>query len=45
MADLYNEEFFRERVLACTAEKNKILAALYGGEALDPERIIQEYLC
>ena len=43
VADLYNEEFFRERVLACTAEKNKILAALYGGEALDPERIIQEY--
>ena len=43
VADLYNEEFFRERVLAFTAEKNKILAALYGGEPLDPQRIIDEY--
>jgi adenylosuccinate synthase len=43
VADLYNEAFFRERVLAFTAEKNKILAALYGGEQLDPERIIAEY--
>ena len=43
VADLYNEEFFKERVLACTAEKNKILTALYGGEQLDPQRIIDEY--
>jgi adenylosuccinate synthase len=43
VADLYNEELFRERVLAMTAEKNKILAALYGGEQLDPERILTEY--
>src|ERR1041384_2681595 len=32
VADLYNEEFFRERVFSCTAEKNKILQALYGAE-------------
>jgi len=43
VADLYNEEFFRERVLACVSEKNKILTALYAGEQLDPERIISEY--
>jgi adenylosuccinate synthase len=43
VADLYNEEFFKERVLACTSEKNKILTALYGGEQLDPERILSEY--
>jgi adenylosuccinate synthase len=43
VADLYNEEFFRGQVLANTAEKNKILTALYGGEQLDPERILEEY--
>src|SRR5579862_452818 len=43
VADLYNEEFFRGQVLANTAEKNKILSALYGGERLDPERILEEY--
>jgi adenylosuccinate synthase len=43
VADLYNEEFFRERVFAFTAEKNKILAALYGAEPLDPQRIVDEY--
>ncbi|HUR38125.1 MAG TPA: adenylosuccinate synthase [Planctomycetota bacterium] len=43
VADLYDEEFFKERVLACTSEKNKILTALYGGEQLDPHRIVEEY--
>jgi len=43
VADLYNEEFFRTQVTAFTAEKNKILAALYGGAALDPDRIVAEY--
>jgi adenylosuccinate synthase len=43
VADLYNEEFFKERVFAFTAEKNKILSALYGGEPLDPQRIVDEY--
>jgi adenylosuccinate synthase len=43
VADLYNVELFRERVLAFTAEKNKILTALYGGEQLDPQRILDEY--
>ncbi|HZE95637.1 MAG TPA: adenylosuccinate synthase [Planctomycetota bacterium] len=43
VADLYNEAFFTERVHACTAEKNKILTALYAGEQLDPQRIIDEY--
>jgi adenylosuccinate synthase len=38
VADLYNEEFFKERVFAFTAEKNKILQALYGAEPLDPQR-------
>jgi len=43
VADLYNEEFFKERVFAFTAEKNKILQALYGAEPLDPQRIVDEY--
>ncbi len=43
VADLYNEPHFRDRVLAFTEEKNKILAALYGAAPLDPERIIEEY--
>jgi adenylosuccinate synthase len=43
VADLYNEAFFRERVLAMTEEKNRILAALYGAGPLDPERIVEEY--
>jgi adenylosuccinate synthase len=43
VADLYNEEFFKERVFAFTAEKNKILAALYGAEPLDAARIVDEY--
>jgi adenylosuccinate synthase len=43
VADLYNEDFFKERVLAFTAEKNKILQALYGAEPLDPQRIVDEY--
>jgi adenylosuccinate synthase len=43
VADLYNEDFFKERVFAFTAEKNKILQALYGAEPLDPQRIVDEY--
>jgi adenylosuccinate synthase len=43
VADLYNVEFFKERVIAFTGEKNKILAALYGADPLDPRRIIDEY--
>jgi adenylosuccinate synthase len=43
VADLYNEDLFKERVFAFTEEKNKVLAALYGAPALDPARIVQEY--
>ena len=43
VADLYNVEFFKERVIAFTGEKNKILAALYGASPLDPQRTIEEY--
>jgi adenylosuccinate synthase len=43
VADLYNPDFFRERVFAFTEEKNKILAALYGAGPLDPQRIVDEY--
>jgi len=43
IADLYNEEFFTERVHATTEEKNKVLAALYGAPPLDPQRIVDEY--
>ncbi len=43
VADLYNPEFFRARVLAMTEEKNRILKALYEGGPLDPERILAEY--
>ncbi len=43
VADLYNAEFFRDRIHAFTSEKNKILAALYGAGPLDPQRIFDEY--
>jgi adenylosuccinate synthase len=43
VADLYNEPLFKDRVLAFTEEKNKILAALYEAPALDPHRILEEY--
>ncbi|HYF01537.1 MAG TPA: adenylosuccinate synthase [Planctomycetota bacterium] len=43
VADLYNESLLRDRVVAFTEEKNKILKALYDAPALDPERILQEY--
>jgi adenylosuccinate synthase len=43
VADLYNEAVFRDRVVHFTEEKNKILAALYGAPALDPQRIVEEY--
>jgi len=43
VADLYNDSLFADRVQAFTAEKNKILAALYGAAPLDAARIIEEY--
>ena len=43
VADLYNPAVFRDRVFAFTEEKNKVLAALYGAPALDPQRIVEEY--
>ena len=43
IADLYNEPLFKDRVLAFTEEKNKILAALYGVGPLDSGRILEEY--
>jgi adenylosuccinate synthase len=43
VADLYNAEFFRERVFSFTEEKNKVLAALYGAPPLDARRIVDEY--
>ena len=43
VADLYNGPVFKDRVYAFTEEKNKILAALYGAPALDPQRILEEY--
>ncbi len=43
VADLFNPAFFMERLGALTAEKNKILRALYNAPPLDADRIWMEY--
>ena len=44
MGDLLDRDLFREKLSANLREKNQILAALYGREALDEEEILNEYL-
>ena len=43
IADLFRPDYLRERLRALTAEKNRILAALYQAPPLDAERIFAEY--
>lgn len=42
--DLVHEEVFREKAAAVGALKNRIITEIYGGEALDVDAIIEEYV-
>ena len=44
MFDLVNPDIFREKALASGGLKNKIIADVYGGEPLDLEAVIAEYI-
>lgn len=44
ICDLMNTELFRKKARANIEHKNKIITLIYGGEALDADRIIDEYL-
>ena len=44
MYDLVHESIFREKAAAVGALKNKIITQIYGGEALDVDAIIEEYV-
>lgn len=44
VCDLLKKEVFVERAAANIEFKNKIITKIYGGEALDKEQIIDEYL-
>ena len=44
MYDLVHEEIFRRKAAAVGALKNKIITRVYGGEALDVDAIIEEYV-
>lgn len=44
MGDLMDAETFREKVYANIEIKNAIIEKVYGGEPLDPEKIISDYL-
>ncbi len=44
MGDLMDAETFKEKVYANIEVKNAIIEKVYGGIALDPEKIIEEYL-
>ncbi len=42
--DLVHEDIFRRKAKAVGALKNKIITSVYGGEALDVDAIIEEYV-
>lgn len=44
MGDLMDAEAFKEKVYANIEIKNAIIEKVYGGEPLDPEKIIADYL-
>lgn len=44
MYDLVHEDIFRKKAAAVGALKNKIITQVYGGQALDVDAIIEEYL-
>ena len=44
LQELLHPEIFRERVRDNVAANNQVIVKLYGGEALDPEAIADEYL-
>ncbi len=44
MGDLMDAETFKEKVYANIEVKNAIIEKVYGGTALDPEKIIADYL-
>jgi len=44
IADLLDAEEFSEKVRRLIAEKNQVIQQVYGGEALDAEQVIAEYL-
>ena len=44
MYDLVHESIFREKAAAVGALKNKIITQIYGGEALNVDAIIEEYV-
>jgi adenylosuccinate synthase len=43
VGDLYRPDYLRERLDVMTAEKNRILGALYGAAPLDAAKIFEEY--
>ena len=44
VAELLDEETFRDRFLPVLADKNRVIQGFYGREPLDPEPIIESYL-
>lgn len=44
ICDLLNKEVFKEKLKSNIEFKNKIITAIYGGEALDFEKVYEEYL-
>lgn len=44
ICDLMNTELFRKKARANIEHKNKIITLIYGGEVLDADKIIDEYL-
>ncbi|QAY67519.1 adenylosuccinate synthase [Paenibacillus protaetiae] len=44
IADLMDAEEFREKATRLVADKNELIAQVYGGEGLNAEEIIAEYL-
>ncbi|MFN8009631.1 MAG: adenylosuccinate synthase [Terriglobia bacterium] len=42
--DLFNPEGLKETIFAVAREKNCLIQNLYGGQALDPQEIYEEYL-
>ena len=44
MYDLIHPEIFKEKAVATGALKNKIITAVYGGEAIDIDSVIDEYI-
>lgn len=44
IADLMDAEEFNEKARRLIADKNQVIAQVYGGEPLDADQIVQEYL-